>query len=516
MPLPLLLALSLLAGSHPGIADGQVTTGPTATSPQAAAVAANNGFGVDLFRAMAAARPEGNLFLSPLSAAMALAMTAEGAAGESEREMMSVLHAPTSVPPGDRAVTWLHEGFAILTRELTAAQGVADGATRARIADLRAALEEANTKTRSLEASGHWRDAAVSHEDARRLAGDLNALLGSVDRFDLRIANALWVERSYSLAPAYVATIDRFYGSGAANVLDIAGDPEGARRRINDWVEGKTERRIRDLIPSGMLSAVTRLAITNAIYFKGEWTVPFAESLTRTEPFTRGDGTLGEARMMSDPTRGDASYAAFTGTGEYFETPTEVPVREADRPPTYPDDAGVQIVQLPYKGGDVAMVLLLPRSSDGLPSLTARLDAESLAAWLDRLVVRTVQTSLPKFTVESQAELSVPLKELGIRRAFISPDNPNGAQFPGMNPSEDPAHQLFIGAVLHKAWVEVSERGTEAAAATAVMMAPGGAMPEQPKMIPFVPVFRADRPFLFLIRDTKSGAILFMGRVTAP
>jgi serine protease inhibitor len=519
MPLPLVLAMSLTvsSASPPFVATRRSEPQVAAAPAESVAVAATNRLGVDLFRTMAETTPNGNLFLSPLSIAMALAMTAEGSAGETEREMATILHVPDAATGSARPITSLHAGFAALMKSLADAAGAGDAASRARIADLRAKLDEANAKVRTLDrADGAYRDAMAAQREAQRLAEELNALVASVDRFDLRLANALWVERTYPLAPQYVATLAQHYGSGAAASLDIAGDVEGARTRINDWVASRTEDRIRDLLPSGMLTPLTRLVITNAIFFKGEWSVPFAESDTRLEPFTRGDGTVADVRMMHGFVRADVQYAAFGGNGEFFVTPMEVPVDEASAPQTYPDDEGFQMLQIPYKGGALAMVFLLPRTAEGLPALEAAITPATLSGWLGRLAGRAVETTVPRFSVESSAELSTTLKALGMRRAFVNPELPNSAEFPGMNPSEHPAARLFVAAVMHKAWIEVSERGTEAAAATAVLMAPGRAVSEPPKMKPFIPAFRADRPFVFLIRDTRSGAILFLGRMTSP
>ncbi|MBL9150228.1 MAG: serpin family protein [Phycisphaerae bacterium] len=522
MPHSLFLALALLAAPSVLGPTGVRTPNPSVQerapdrSVESVAVAASNAFGVDLFRTMATASPGGNLFVSPLSIAMALAMTAEGSKDQTAQEMATVLHVPNESAKSP-SFSSLHQGFAALSNALGKAGGMADAATEARIAELRAALESANTKTKSLEREGSkWDEVAASQREAQRLADELNAILFRVNRFDLRVANALWVERSYPLSGEFAATIDRFYGSGATNELDIAGDVEGSRARINGWVEAKTEGRIQELIPRGALTPVMRLVITNAIYFKGEWSTPFAESNTRLEPFTRSDGTTIDVHMMNDATRVDAQYAAFSGNGEYFDTPMQVPLRDDNPPATYPDDGGFQVLQIPYKGGDLAMVVVLPRRADGLDALVANLSPQSLESWLARLGGRTVNVGLPRFTVEKEIELSDSLKSLGMTRAFARPDLPNGAQFPGMNPSSNPAQQLYVGAALHKAWIAVSERGTEAAAATAVLMAPGRAVQQPPTMVPFTPIVRADHPFLFLIRETRTGAILFMGRMSAP
>ncbi len=430
--------------------------------------------------------------------------------------MANALHIPQESAGGERPVAPVRMGFAALAERLSKAQGNSDPALAARVVELRAALDAANTLTRQFEHEGKWQESMKSNQEAQRLAGELNALLVLQDRFTLRIANALWVQRTYPLSPDFVALIDRFYGSGAATALDIGGDPEGSRRRINEWVEERTERRIRDLIPDGALAPVIRLVITNAIYFKGEWTIPFDERNTRPEPFHGGDGRTADAMMMRDAWRNGGSYAAFTGTGEYFDTPSMVPADEASRPPTYPDDAGFQVLQLPYKGGDVAMVFLLPRSEQGLAALESKLDAATLDGWMAKLAARTVDTTIPRFKLEWDGEMSGPLQRLGMVRAFVRPDLPGGAQFGGMTTSHLITDQLYIATVFHKAWIEVAEKGTEAAAATAVLMAPGRAIEQPPPMVPFTPQFRADRPFLFLIRDTATGAILFMGRMKNP
>lgn len=521
--LPIALALlsssPLAASVAPAGTDGPPASAapPAPDGSEAVAVSASNGFGIDLFKMLTSANADGNLFLSPYSISIALTMAAEGARDQTEREMAAVLHFPIDPASDGRAITSVHNGFAALARQLAAAQGNTDPGTEARIATLRATLDAANARSRELSAKGdRWQEAMKAHEEATQAANELNALLSTVDRFDLRIANALWVERTYPLSPAYSATIDQHYGSGAAHALDIVGDTERARQRINGWVEDHTEKRIKDLIPSRALTPDTRLVITNAVYFKGQWTVPFSESNTRQEKFTKSDGSAIDVRMMNDSWRGDGSYAAFTGKGEFFDTPVQVPVEEAERPPTYPDDAGFQVLQLPYKGGDLAMVLLLPRTAAGLPALERQLSADAFDGWMRKLSPRAVDTSIPRFKLEYESEMSGALKALGMKRAFVTPELPGGAQFPGMTTSTELLKQLFIGAVLHKAWVEVAEKGTEAAAATAVMMPPAGAAPQRVTMVPFIPQFRADRPFLFLIRDTKSGAIIFMGRVANP
>jgi len=171
------------------------------------------------------------------------------------------------------------------------------------------------------------------------------------------------------------------------------------------------------------------------------------------------------------------------------------------------------VLELSYKGGEVSMVVLLPRAAGGLEALEKKLTAENLATWVGKLRQRSVHVYLPKFKVETKYDLGQALQGLGMVRAFKDARQPGGAQFDGMSQSQDPAQKLYVSKVLHKAFVEVSEKGTEAAAATAVMMPKAEAAPAT---VPFTPTFRADRPFLFLVRDRQSGSVLFLGRVLNP
>jgi serine protease inhibitor len=205
-----------------------------------------------------------------------------------------------------------------------------------------------------------------------------------------------------------------------------------------------------------------------------------------------------------------ARYAAFRGDGTLFETPQRINRGENDSKKLYPDDRGFQMLELPYKGGEVSMVVLVPRSADHLGLLEQKLNSEKLQGWIGKMANREVHVFLPKFKLETSYSMADTLKGMGMVRAFVNPLDPKGAQFDGMSASSDPAQKLYISKVLHKAFVEVNEKGTEAAAATVVMMPAAEAAPVS---VPFTPVFKADRPFLFLIRDVKTGSILFMGRM---
>jgi serpin B len=265
----------------------------------------------------------------------------------------------------------------------------------------------------------------------------------------------------------------KYYGSSIEPV-DYSGHTEAARKTINDWVEARTNRKIVELLKSGMVGDSTRLVLVNAIYFKGNWASQFEARLTEDEPFHMSSEKSVAAPLMRQ-----------THDFRYAESP------------------GLQVLELPYAGGDLSMLVLLPNKVDGLGDLEAGLTAENLTTWTANLKSHKVAVFLPKFKSTSEFKLAGTLAALGMSDAFGSL-----ADFSGMDGRKD----LFISDVIHKAFVEVNEGGTEAAAATAMVMA-GSAAPSNPRPIP---VFRADHPFLFLIRDNRNGSVLFLGRVTDP
>lgn len=292
--------------------------------------------------------------------------------------------------------------------------------------------------------------------------------------YELALANGLWSERRFRFLPEFFERVKAHYGAELAE-MDFVHNSEASCQAINAWVEKQTHQKIRDLIPSGAINDLTRLVLANAIYFRGQWLEPFQERWTEDAPFKVTQQQEVSVPMMFQQDEFD-----------YFET------------------TSFQALRLVYKGGDLAMVVFLPRRLDGLAEFEKSLTAENLDSWLGRLKSREVKVHLPRFRVESAFQLNEPLKARGMRLAF-SPD----ADFSGMTGGKD----LLISLALHKAFVEVDEKGTEAAAATAVLMAPT-AMPPGETEPPAV--FRADHPFLFLIRDQRSGSILFLGRLTNP
>jgi serpin B len=303
--------------------------------------------------------------------------------------------------------------------------------------------------------------------------------------YELRVANRLFGEASLRFLPDYLNLTRERYGAELER-QSFLGDPEAARATINRWVESQTKDRIRDLIPPGGVTADTRLVLTNAIYFKGQWLTRFDPAATRDAPFTVAQGQAITAPMMNLTAR--FRYAA---------------------------PQGLQVLEMPYRGGDLAMTVLLPEEADGLAAMEARLTTEALRAWLADLAPQEVIVSLPRFRATRAASLPKYLSEMGMKLPFQAPPvgaqcpPPPGASYPDFTGMTGPGPCLYISGAFHKAFVDVNEEGTEAAASAVVMSATTSVMPAKP-------VFRADHPFVYLIRDTRSGAILFMGRVANP
>jgi serpin B len=302
----------------------------------------------------------------------------------------------------------------------------------------------------------------------------LRVLNPSGDRsYRLSVANRLWGQRGEAFLDAFLAVTRRDFGA-ELGLVDFKTGAEAAREEINAWVLGQTADKIRDLIPPGVLGPDTRLVLTNAIYFRGEWAKRFDEKATSDQPFH-----LAAARTVTVPLMFARTRAGFAA---------------------YPDD-GVKVAELPYKGDDVSMLVLLPDAVDGLPALEAKLTVENLARWTGALRRQDVLVHLPRFSVESGFGLGPTLAAMGMPLPFS-----DAADFSGMNGKRD----LAISAVVHKARVDVDEQGTEAAAATGVVVGVTAALPGEP------PTFRADHPFVYLIRHNPTGAILFLGRLVNP
>src|SRR5262249_13930745 len=341
-------------------------------------------------------------------------------------------------------------------------------------------LEQMNRQLVLLDKQGKFDAAFNLQAKAQKVADAINALQVQLDPYELRVANALFGEKTYPFERTYLDTVGKHYGSGLVRQADFRNSFPAERDKINAWVEEQTKKRIRDLIPKlpPEVGSQVRLILVNAIYFKGFWMSPFGEKQTRKEDFLLADGSKQAVAMMRG--YGPTGYAAFNADGAFFDTPREIPLdKTVGAPATYPE-GGFLMAELPFKGDKVALVVIAPRKRDGWPKLEAGLTGEKLTAWLGKLQRRAVILALPKFKLETDYGLHDTLKNLGMKRAFDA----RQADFSGMSASRHPDDQLFISKVLHKAFVEVNEKGAEAAAATAVVMGPNAAAKETRPFIP--------------------------------
>lgn len=316
---------------------------------------------------------------------------------------------------------------------------------------------------------------------------------------ELNVANQLWGQAGYQFLTPFLETVRDYYGGGLQSV-DFQGDPGDAAAQINQWVSQETRGKITEVASPLSFNELTRLVLVNAIYFKGTWEEEFDPELTRDEPFHISAEQQTPVPMMHQ-----------TDTFGYYENELvqmlELPYRQQSvvMQPVEAEDGSLYMTaqEIPGGGSDFSMCIILPRQQGALQTVESELNLETLNQWLSTNS-REIIVSLPRFQLELEYELNAPLEALGMKQAF----GPDTADFSGM--TDDPEGQ-FIGSVMHKTYVEVNEQGTEAAAATGVIIAAGCAMePEPPK------VFCADHPFLFLIRDRETGWIYFMGRFNQP
>jgi len=402
---------------------------PAVQKDQRAVVEGNNNFALESYAKLRAR--EGNLFFSPYSISTALAMTYAGARGQTEAQMWRVLHFP-------------RESYKALD-------------------------DKQDSPFYRIERR------PMSRERIAAAFGSLQKSLMADSKkggYELTVANALWGQKDYGFLKEFLELIKVNF-DGGLNEVDFINAAESARSTINTWVEKKTRNKIKNLIPKGVLTRLTRLVLTNAIYFKGNWASQFKMDRTKIAPFTLTGGEKVDVPMMNQ-----------TADFNYMET------------------EDFQGLEMPYVDDELSMIILLPKRGDGLAEFEKTLTLKNLSQWLAKLHKRKVIVSVPKFKMTSQFRLAEVLKSMGMTDAFV----PDVADFSGMNGKRD----LFIWAVIHKAYVDVNEEGTEAAAATAVVVGITSVGPAR------IPVFRADHPFLFLIRDNHSGSILFIGRVMNP
>jgi serpin B len=308
------------------------------------------------------------------------------------------------------------------------------------------------------------------HPAMGQLMYQINSQGGS--NYQLDVANHLWGQTGFAFLPSYLNTTRNDY-QAPLTPLDFIHDPEGARKTINTWTANQTNQKILDLLPPGSVTSAMRLNLTNAVYFKGNWDSPFDANQTRPETFHLSGGSLESAAMMHQ--RGMFMYGAFQN---------------------------FSMLDMPYAGGDLSMVAILPSQTASLSAMEKSFNMQILNQDERELTNTTVQVGLPKFTMTQGFNLGGTLAGMGMPSAF------GAADFSGMDGAQD----LSISGVIHKAFISVDEKGTEAAAATSIGVEVTSVyVPPPPQAI-----FDADRPFDFLIRDDKSGSILFMGRMSDP
>jgi serpin B len=374
--------------------------------------AGNRAFAIDLYQAIQDSND--NLFFSPHSISLALAMTYGGAQNETAQQMAETLHFTL---PNEA----IHTGFNALDLEL----------------------------------------ASRNNEGDEMMPG-----------FKLNIANSAWAQYDRPFEQAYLDLLAENYDAGLY-LTDFAQHPESSRQAINDWVSEETEGKIEDLIPPGAIDALTRLVLANAIYFNAAWQTVFDANRTEEEPFYLLDGSQIDVPMMT--------HASSPRLG-------------------YTRGDGFQAVELPYNGGELSMVILVPEEGT-FAEFEANLTAEQLNEILESLTIQQVEFRMPKFSFESEFGLANTLKQLGMPDAF----NPETADFSGI----DGTREMVIKDVIHKAFVDVDEEGTEAAAATAVIIGLTSMIETEIQMT-------VDHPFIFLIQDKTTGTLLFLGRVLDP
>ncbi len=302
---------------------------------------------------------------------------------------------------------------------------------------------------------------------------DLISSIGNRGKgYVLEVANALWGDKGYQFLKEFLDIVNTYYNGGFYEV-SFRTDPEGSRKKINRWVEKKTHEKIKDLLPPNSITSLTRLVITNAIYFKGEWEFPFEKENTQDMPFYTTLNTTVEAPMMYV----EKKFEYMTKKGKY------------------------QLLMLPYGDGTLSMVILLPVEKNGLSQIEEEMTWDELYESMVLTREKKVKVYLPKFKAERTYELVGILREMGMKDAFT-----DKADFSGMEPKKE----LYISNIVHKAYIDVNEEGTEAAAATGVVVALKAMMPEEPV------VFKADHPFMYFIIHNPTGQILFMGRMVNP
>ena len=384
----------------------------TPTDAQRLAAACNR-FGAELHQTLSA---KGSPTSSPASISIALLMLLPAAKGDTAREMASLLHLPGDLE-GERL-----------------------------------------------------------HAAARKLLEDVGFLSGKDKNADapvMVLANDVWVQKGLELVPAYVELLRTRFAAGQGK-LDFRGDTEGARSKINAHISNATNQRIADLLAPGVLTADTRVVLTNALWFKGAWQKRFYPEATVKAPFVLANGTSVEV-----PTMRHTEYHGYAEGDQW------------------------QILTMGFRASSIVCDIVLPKKGCSLATAEAALRAGD---YVNTMTGENVEVRLPRFKSEAAHSLRAPLQQLGMPTAFSQQ-----ADFSGMHAGTGPDDRFCVSEVVHKTWVAIDENGAEAAAATAITLVPTSAVQQGPPK-----VFHADRPFAFVLRDAATGLVLFVGRVEDP
>jgi serpin B len=309
--------------------------------------------------------------------------------------------------------------------------------------------------------------------DYHKKFGEHLNLVEKKDHIQLNIANSIWMQKGFKFQQPFIDILSNSYNS-KLNECNFGGDPDAEAKKISKWVEGKTKNKIKNLIGPGVLKSNTKMVLVNAIYFYGGWDKAFEKENTREDNFYLANNSTSKADFMN------AEYKMNYSTDDDFE-----------------------LLSIPYMKGEAAMLVFLPKSKENTEKALKSLTIEKYTSLLALQQNYKVNLTFPKFTMTSQFELSKTLSDMGMPLPFT-----DAADFSGMTGKDD----LKIDKVIHKAFVDVTEKGTEAAGATAVIMTTKSAMPDKEKII----YFKADHPFIFMIRDNATGQILFVGMVNNP
>ncbi len=460
------------------------------------AAEADTRFTLDLYRRLAS-NSDDNIILSGHSVMAAFMVLAEGTSGTTAGQIGNTFHLPEWAARPNHNLPWdftkYSRAFAELQRSMEPTGAEESAALQERLNELTTQLQRINNELDGTDGQNFF-DLLEQSEALRLEIGEVSQ---QIDPYQLRFANAVWCDLGFPLRNEYASTVADIWGAATFG-CDFQRRPNDERVTINDWVASQTEGRIEDLLAPDTIDALTRLVITNAVYFKGNWQSTFDVSFTQDQPFYLANGTEVVAPLMADWNR-ECRYVELTADGDINEFQR---TDEGWQLPENPD--GFKLLELPYRGGKLSMMVLLPNQTDGLADIEARLDSETLANWQAAMRMQEVEVFLPRFTLTREYVLNDTLKALGLTAVF---------QAGGLTRLSDSPEvaELYVSLVAQKAFIEVNEEGTEAAAATAIVAMRGAIAEPKPN-----PTFRADHPFLYFIQDVESGAILFMGRLTSP